>query len=176
MLDLSLFTESWLLIYGRIRDRGCFTLDTLSVSARRTRQNIKEAFWRLYKKDRIEKITIADICSVAGYNRSTFYHYFRDIHDVLDAVERELIPVDRFKGIIIDHLIREDNPGEAFALLIELFGNAMNIFPCCWAPGAIPPSARNCCSSSPRFSRVFSLPVFPPNCTMSLNIKMRESS
>lgn len=57
-----------------------------------TRQNIMDAFWELYCEKRIEKITVKDITLKAGYNRSTFYEYFKDPYDVLEQLEALLIP------------------------------------------------------------------------------------
>ena len=58
----------------------------------KTKTNILDAFWALYKKKAIETISIKDIVEKAGYNRSTFYEYFIDIYDVLETIENELIP------------------------------------------------------------------------------------
>jgi AcrR family transcriptional regulator len=61
-----------------------------------TRQNLIEAFWILYCRKRIDKITIKDITALAGYNRGTLYEYFTDVYDVLEQVESKLLPtVDR---------------------------------------------------------------------------------
>lgn len=57
-----------------------------------TRQNIIDAFWKLYTEKRIEKITVKEITEIAGYNRSTFYQYFTDVYDVLEQLEDSLIP------------------------------------------------------------------------------------
>ncbi len=57
-----------------------------------TRQNIIDAFWELYCEKRIEKITVRDITEKAGYNRGTFYEYFMDVYDVLEYIEKSLIP------------------------------------------------------------------------------------
>ena len=57
-----------------------------------TKQNFVDAFWKLYCEKRIEKITVKDITSKAGYNRSTFYEYFSNPYDVLAYLEQSLIP------------------------------------------------------------------------------------
>jgi len=57
-----------------------------------TKQNLIDAFWALYCEKRIEKITIKDITNKAGYNRGTFYEYFKDVYDVLEQIESSLIP------------------------------------------------------------------------------------
>lgn len=58
----------------------------------RTKQNIKDAFWTLYKEKKIDKITVKDVTTRAGYNRSTFYAYFTDVYDVLDQIEEDVMP------------------------------------------------------------------------------------
>ena len=57
-----------------------------------TKQNLIDAFWTLYCEMRIEKITVKDITNRAGYNRGTFYEYFKDAYDVLEYIESSLIP------------------------------------------------------------------------------------
>jgi AcrR family transcriptional regulator len=63
----------------------------LEVTAQ-TRQNLIDAFWSIYCKKRIEKISVREIALKSGYNRGTFYEYFRDVHDVLEQLENALIP------------------------------------------------------------------------------------
>ena len=62
-----------------------------------TKQNIKEAFWKLYTQGGISKVSVTQICKLAGYNRSTFYTYYQDIYEVLDAIEETVIPTNSFK-------------------------------------------------------------------------------
>jgi hypothetical protein len=57
-----------------------------------TIRKLKDAFWSLYKEKNIDKITVKDITTKAGFNRSTFYAYFTDVYDVLDQIESDLIP------------------------------------------------------------------------------------
>jgi len=57
-----------------------------------TKQNLIDAFWALYCEIKIEKITVKDITNRAGYNRGTFYEYFKDVYDVLEYIENSLIP------------------------------------------------------------------------------------
>lgn len=56
-----------------------------------TRENLIQAIWSLYRHQKIEHITIKDITTKAGYNRSTFYEYFVDIYDVLNQLEEVLL-------------------------------------------------------------------------------------
>ena len=56
-----------------------------------TRKNIIKAFWSIYKKKDISKITVTETIKKAGYNRATFYNYFDGIQSILDYVENEII-------------------------------------------------------------------------------------
>ncbi|WP_343761882.1 TetR/AcrR family transcriptional regulator [Clostridium oceanicum] len=51
-----------------------------------------DSFWDIYCDKKIEKITVKEVTTKAGFNRSTFYEYFLDIYDVLDQIEKELLP------------------------------------------------------------------------------------
>jgi len=63
-----------------------------SETSERTRQNLIDAFWSLYTTRRIEKITVREITTKVGYNRGTFYEYFRDVYDVLEQIEAQALP------------------------------------------------------------------------------------
>lgn len=58
---------------------------------RQTRENLKKAFWKLYGKKGIEKIAVKEVTDLAGYNRGTFYLYYKDIYQLLDEAEEELL-------------------------------------------------------------------------------------
>lgn len=62
------------------------------MNTQQTKENLIQAFWQLFCEKRMEKITVKDITIKAGYNRSTFYEYFKDPYDVLECLENELIP------------------------------------------------------------------------------------
>lgn len=56
-----------------------------------TRANLTQAFWELYLDRPIEKITVREIAERAGYNRATFYLYFRDVYDLFEQLEEEIL-------------------------------------------------------------------------------------
>ncbi|MGL4981564.1 MAG: TetR/AcrR family transcriptional regulator [Treponemataceae bacterium] len=56
-----------------------------------TKENIKQAFWKLYQENQIEKISVKQISTLAGYNRATFYTYYKDVYDLLDQIEMEIL-------------------------------------------------------------------------------------
>lgn len=57
----------------------------------KTKRALAAAFCELYAKKPIDKITIKEITSLAGYNRSTFYQYFTDVYDLLEYIEDDLL-------------------------------------------------------------------------------------
>ena len=51
-----------------------------------TKAAIRDAFWTLYQQKPIEQITVKEVSDLAGYNRSTFYQYYKDVYDVLEQI------------------------------------------------------------------------------------------
>lgn len=62
-----------------------------SERVRETKKKIKNAFLDLYKKKRIEKITVKEVTEKAQINRGTFYVYYIDIYDLKEKIEDEVI-------------------------------------------------------------------------------------
>lgn len=57
----------------------------------KTRQRFIDSFWQALKKNGLNKITVSLITKEAGYNRGTFYEYFKDIPDLLEQIEDGLM-------------------------------------------------------------------------------------
>ncbi len=55
-----------------------------------TKEKLTNAFWALYEQKPYEQITVREISELAGYNRSTFYTYFKDVYDVLEQTEADI--------------------------------------------------------------------------------------
>lgn len=81
----------------------------LSTTAKITRQNLVDAFWQLYCKKKIEKITVKEVCDLAGYNRSTFYAYFTDVYEILEEIEEQTVATEDFKKIILNELFHGEH-------------------------------------------------------------------
>ena len=58
---------------------------------RYTRQSIKETFLELLKQKNFTKITVTEICKISEINRGTFYLHYRDIYDLSEQMENEII-------------------------------------------------------------------------------------
>ena len=54
--------------------------------ARRTQAVIMQAFMDLLTRKPLDKITVKDIIEEADINRNTFYYYYENVPDLLDAI------------------------------------------------------------------------------------------
>ena len=81
----------------------------LSATARITRQNLIDAFWQLYCQKKIERISVKEVCALAGYNRSTFYVYFKDVYEILEEIEEQTITADDFRQIVLAKLFNGEH-------------------------------------------------------------------
>jgi AcrR family transcriptional regulator len=63
-----------------------------------------DAFWQLYITRPIEKISVKEVCQLAGYNRSTFYAYFKDVYEILEIIEEETITPEDFRTFVLEQL------------------------------------------------------------------------
>lgn len=77
-----------------------------SQAAEQTRANIAQAFWELYLDKPIEKITIREITDRAGYNRATFYLYYRDVYDLFEQLEEHVL--SQISQLVNDRLLTDD--------------------------------------------------------------------
>lgn len=56
-----------------------------------TKANLRTAFWKLYTEKPLDKISVKEITDLAGYNRGTFYLYYKDVYDILSQMEEDLL-------------------------------------------------------------------------------------
>lgn len=85
-----------------------------------TKESIQEAFWQLYCKKNIEKITVKEITDRAGYNRGTFYVYFKDVYDVLEQIEDSLVP-DFKNSNELNKLVAGDDMDAVMRYIVDEF-------------------------------------------------------
>ena len=72
----------------------------------RTKAMLCKAFWSMYRTRPIEKITVREITEKAGYNRGTFYLYYRDVRDMFSQIEDSLL--DMIDDLVADMLVDDD--------------------------------------------------------------------
>lgn len=79
----------------------------MNQNAIETRDNLLEAFLRIYTQKSIIHITVKEICSVAGYNRSTFYNHFNDVPSLLSQIEDDTL-------LLLEGVVRKLTAEEIF--------------------------------------------------------------
>lgn len=57
----------------------------------KTEKAIREAFLDIRRKLPLERVKVRDICQRAMINTSTFYNHYRDVQDLSDQLENELL-------------------------------------------------------------------------------------
>lgn len=57
----------------------------------KTRAAVKNAFLQIRAEKPLEKITVKELSTAANINKATFYLHYRDIFDLSEKLERELI-------------------------------------------------------------------------------------
>lgn len=68
---------------------------------RRTKKLLLEGLIQLMKQKKVKNITVSELCELVDINRGTFYLYYRNINDMLESIETELL--DDFEGIVAAH-------------------------------------------------------------------------
>ncbi len=57
----------------------------------KTKRSIYDAFIALRSQKPLEKLTVKELCETANINKSTFYVYYRDVYDLSDKIEDEIV-------------------------------------------------------------------------------------
>ena len=65
---------------------------------RRTKKLLRQALTRLMLQKDFQSITVTDVVREADINRGTFYAHYRDVYDLRDKIEAEMIA--DFRGLI----------------------------------------------------------------------------
>ena len=63
----------------------------MDLRIQRTKASIRSAFLELRQDKPIEKITVKELCVLAGINKATFYLHYSDIYSLADEIEYSLI-------------------------------------------------------------------------------------
>lgn len=57
----------------------------------KSKSSIINTFLELRAKKTLEKITVTELCKMAEINKSTFYVHYRDIYDLSEQLENEVV-------------------------------------------------------------------------------------
>lgn len=67
---------------------------------RRTKKLLRQALTRLMQQKDFQSITVTDVVREADINRGTFYAHYRDVYDLREKIEAEMI--EDFRELIAD--------------------------------------------------------------------------
>lgn len=94
-----------------------------------TKIKIKEAFLELYKIKSFQRITVKDICQKAYVARTTFYHYYKNIVEVIEEIEDEVInKLILINDDILNADIKDLKSMEFFEKTINYIDKNFNLF------------------------------------------------
>ena len=63
----------------------------MDLRVRKTRNSIMNAFIELRSKKELERITIKELAELACINKATFYQHYKDIYDLSEKLEMEVL-------------------------------------------------------------------------------------
>ena len=98
-------------------------------SARRTRALIEQAFLELIGQKQNRKVTVQELIDRADVCRTTFYAHYRDIPDLLDSIEEQLLKQVRTVLEELDQApIRVNGEYPAIQAVVELYARHGDLF------------------------------------------------
>lgn len=85
---------------------------------RKTRMLLRGALCQLMREKRVSDITVREIADICDINRGTFYLHYKDVFDMVEQIEREL--VEQFNEVMKD-FTPEKMCGDPCEPLVRLF-------------------------------------------------------
>ena len=65
--------------------------ETIDRRIRKTRRLLRECLTALLKEKKVQGITVREIADMADINRGTFYLHYKDVFDLMEQIENELL-------------------------------------------------------------------------------------
>lgn len=63
----------------------------MDLRVKKTQKAIKEAFYQLKKKKKLNKISVKELSELAMINKATFYLHYNDVYDLSEKLKAELV-------------------------------------------------------------------------------------
>jgi AcrR family transcriptional regulator len=83
---------------------------------RKTKKALRDGLAVLMTEKNIRDITVRELCDLVDLNRGTFYLHYRDVFDLQQQIENEV--VEEINEILEQHMPGENQ--QVYALLVEL--------------------------------------------------------
>ena len=71
---------------------------------RKTKKQLKQALTKLLMNKELKDVSVLELTELADINRGTFYLHYKDIYDLYDQTENEIL--NEFNTIINKHVIQ----------------------------------------------------------------------
>jgi len=94
----------------------------------KTKRAIRNALAGLLTTKDLSEITIREIADAADINRKTFYSYYRDVYQIVDEIENEIVYT--FGGILkkVDYKVDLKNPYRIFQSLTAVINSDLDFY------------------------------------------------
>ena len=94
--------------------------ETVDRRVRKTKKQLRECLTRLLKEKKVQDITVRELTDMADLNRGTLYLHYRDVFDLLEKTENELL--DEFNSLMYRHNAQDltNNPAAVFVDIFHL--------------------------------------------------------
>ena len=92
--------------------------ETVDRRVRKTKKQLRECLTRLLKEKKVQDITVRELTDMADLNRGTFYLHYRDVFDLLEKTENELL--DEFNSLMYRHNA-QDLTNNLAAVFVDIF-------------------------------------------------------
>jgi AcrR family transcriptional regulator len=105
------------------KEDGPMTEPTADRRTVRTHKLLRQALLALIEEKGLDKITVSDLTSRAEINRGTFYLHYRDVSDLLEQFQSEILVgwSDMARGIDFMELISYAEKQEPYPGLVAIF-------------------------------------------------------
>ncbi len=89
---------------------------TVDRRIRKTKQQLRQSLTVLLKTKPIQNITVKELADMADINRGTFYLHYRDVFDLLNQIEDELLSE-------LEVLLEKYQPGNILPNTVNIFAD-----------------------------------------------------
>ena len=87
---------------------------TMDRRIRKTKQQLRQSLTTLLKQKRVQDITVRELAELADINRGTFYLHYRDVFDLLNQIEEELLGE-------LESVLEKYQPGNILPNTVQIF-------------------------------------------------------
>ncbi len=91
---------------------------TVDRRVRKTKKLLRECLTHLLKEKKIQDITVRELTEMADLNRGTFYLHYKDVFDLLEQTEEELLTAFRQ---LLNRLDAKNSDNELVPVFEEIF-------------------------------------------------------